>query len=278
MKIAWLTAVLCLIGAPLCPAQKQEPDVKGSKDHPLLSRMPGYSIETYDVADFGSETFSQETIGLSRYKAEGRKTYIRYWIQPGVTPPSNLQIIRNYENALKSIGAVITWVSPYNVHARLERNGKRAWVKVGLSDPRSYMLTVIEEQPLQQQVQANADAWMSDIAATGHAAVYGIYFDTDQAVIKPESEPALKEIAALLEKNPSLKVHLVGHTDSTGSFAHNMQLSEARAAAVVQALTARYKVNPSRLRASGAGPLAPVASNRTEEGKAKNRRVELVEQ
>ena len=131
---------------------------------------------------------------------------------------------------------------------------------------------------MRQDVQAHAATWMQSLSNTGHTAVYGVHFDTDQSVIKPESEPALKEMADLLAKNPALKLHVVGHTDSTGDFAHNMKLSEARAAAVVQALVARYKVAPQRLRASGAGPLAPVASNRTEEGKAKNRRVELVEQ
>jgi OOP family OmpA-OmpF porin len=240
--------------------------------------MPGYYIETYDVKEFDSDTFNRDDIGLGRYKAEGRKTYIRYWIQEGSAPPSNLQIIRNYQNALKAVGAVTTWQSPYNLHAKLERGGSSVWVKVGISDPRCYMLTIVEEQSMQQQVQANAEAWMSDIRTTGHAAVYGIYFDTNQAALKPESDPALKEIAALMEKNPALRVHLVGHTDNQGDFAYNMKLSEARAAAVMNALTTRYKVNAARLRASGIGPLAPVAPNRTEEGKAKNRRVELVEQ
>lgn len=262
----------------LCFAQQQRPDVRGSSDHPLLSRMPGFYIESYDVKEFDSETFNREKLGLPGYTAEGRKTYIRYWIQPGTTAPSNLQIIRNYENALTSVGAVTTWQSRYNLHAKLERGGKSVWVKVNIPDSRCYVLTIVEEQGLQQQVQANAEAWISDIKTTGHAAVYGIYFDTNQAVLKPESEPALKEIAALMEKNPALRVHVVGHTDNQGDFAYNMKLSEARAAAVMNALTARYKVNAARLRASGVGPLAPVAPNRTEEGKAKNRRVELVEQ
>ena len=108
------------------------------------------------------------------------------------------------------------------------------------------------------------------------ALVYGIIFDTDKSEVKPESEAALKQITKLLEQNPSLSVRVVGHTDATGDFNHNIQLSEARAKAVVTALSARMGVSAARLSAHGVGPLCPVASNDTEEGKAKNRRVELV--
>jgi len=83
-------------------------------------------------------------------------------------------------------------------------------------------------------------------------------------------------MASLLQKNASLSLRVVGHTDSTGDFAHNMALSEARAKSVVAALSTRFGIAASRLSAHGVGPLAPVASNETEEGRAKNRRVELV--
>jgi outer membrane protein OmpA-like peptidoglycan-associated protein len=128
-----------------------------------------------------------------------------------------------------------------------------------------------------QEMQAGAEAWSKDLAESGHAAVYGIYFDTDKADIKPESEAALKEMAKLLNGNPKLAVFIVGHTDSTGEYQHNLKLSEARANAVVAALTAKHGIAAGRLKAVGAGPIAPVASNRAEEGRAKNRRVELVE-
>jgi len=119
--------------------------------------------------------------------------------------------------------------------------------------------------------------WLSDINTTGHAAVYGIYFDTDKAHIKPESEPTLEEITKLLRKDERLKLYLVGHTDSTGEFAHNIKLSEARANAVMNALVSKQGIPAARLKAYGVGPLAPVASNRSEDGRAQNRRVELVE-
>ena len=140
-------------------------------------------------------------------------------------------------------------------------------------------LDVIEVKPMETGLVAvNADALAKDIAKTGHVAVYGIYFDTDKADVKPESEPILKEIAKLLQQNPRLKLYVVGHTDNVGDLTYNMKLSQARADAVVKALVSKYGADVNRLKAYGMGPLAPVTSNKAEEDRAKNRRVELVEQ
>jgi outer membrane protein OmpA-like peptidoglycan-associated protein len=107
--------------------------------------------------------------------------------------------------------------------------------------------------------------------------IYGIFFDTGQSTIKPESKSTLDQIAALLKTRPALKLYVVGHTDMTGALAHNRTLSEARARAVVNALVKNYGIAAARLEGHGVGPLAPVASNAEEAGRAKNRRVELVE-
>jgi OOP family OmpA-OmpF porin len=124
----------------------------------------------------------------------------------------------------------------------------------------------------------SAAALANDIAQTGHAAVYGIYFDAGKAELKPQSDPTLAEIGKLLTANAQLKLFVIGNTNNVGGLTANLVLSKQRADAVVAALVARYRVAPARLRASGIGPLAPVATNRTEEGRARNRRVELVEQ
>jgi len=109
-------------------------------------------------------------------------------------------------------------------------------------------------------------------------AVYGIHFDTGKAEVKPDSAGTLGEIAKLLQADPKLKLYVVGHTDNVGALAANVDLSQRRAAAVVQSLTGQYRVDASRLLAEGAGPYAPVAANDTEAGRAQNRRVELVRQ
>jgi outer membrane protein OmpA-like peptidoglycan-associated protein len=139
------------------------------------------------------------------------------------------------------------------------------------------LLDVIETKPMEtKMVTVDASTMAKGIAATGHVALYGIYFDTDKAEVKPESGATLKEIAALLKQDPKLALYVVGHTDNVGGEDYNMDLSRRRAAAVVAALTSQHGVDPKRLKPSGVGLLAPVGPNETEEGRAKNRRVELV--
>jgi OOP family OmpA-OmpF porin len=118
----------------------------------------------------------------------------------------------------------------------------------------------------------------SDINTTGHISIYGIYFDTGKSEIKPESDTALAEIARLLQNNGALKLYIVGHTDNVGFFDSNIQLSKDRADAVAEALTGKYGIAATRLKSYGVASLAPVASNDTEDGKAKKRHVELVKQ
>ena len=142
-----------------------------------------------------------------------------------------------------------------------------------------YVVDVVETKPLEGGlVKVGAKEMAADITKTGHVSIYGIYFDTDKSVIKPESKQSIAEIAKLLSEQPSLRLHVVGHTDNVGVLGHNMTLSKQRAEAVVNALVTDYKISAARLIANGVGPLAPVASNAAEEGRAKNRRVELVAQ
>jgi outer membrane protein OmpA-like peptidoglycan-associated protein len=129
----------------------------------------------------------------------------------------------------------------------------------------------------QRMVTVKASEMASAIAGSGRVALYGIYFDFNKAEVKPESNPTLEEIGKLLHATPALKLLVVGHTDNVGSFASNMDLSQRRAAAVVAALTARYGAVRDRLTPVGVSFASPVASNGTEEGRARNRRVELVQ-
>jgi OOP family OmpA-OmpF porin len=150
---------------------------------------------------------------------------------------------------------------------------------VGDQDSLSVVLHVIEPKAMDQSmVFVDATKMANDIGATGHVALYGIYFDTGSAEIKAESEPTLGQIATLLKQDQNRKVAIVGHTDTVGGFDFNMSLSGRRSRAVVDALTRRYGIPGARLHAAGVGYLAPVASNESEQGRAKNRRVELVQE
>jgi outer membrane protein OmpA-like peptidoglycan-associated protein len=138
-------------------------------------------------------------------------------------------------------------------------------------------LDVIEARPMQEKMVAiSATEMEKQISDTGKVALYGIYFDFNKAEVKPESEPTLEEIAKLLQAKPVLRILVVGHTDGVGSFETNKALSQKRAEAVVASLGTK-NIEPKRMFPVGVSFAAPVATNATEEGRAKNRRVELVE-
>jgi outer membrane protein OmpA-like peptidoglycan-associated protein len=275
-KFACLSFILVGLGVLAAGAAwAQETDAEGTKDHPLLSRMPGYYISRAENKDFDAHSFWID--GDKQVDVEGKSTHIFYVLQPNAKEPSRLEILRQYENAIKKIGGnVLVHDHDGSSYMKLTQAGKEIWVHVDAYITSQYNLWIIEKAGMEQQVVADAAAFSNDIRTTGHAAVYGIYFDSGKSAIKPESEPALAEIAKLLKNDAALKLNVVGHTDNDGTLETNMKLSEARAAAVVQALVAKYGISSARLKAFGVGPLAPVASNDTPDGKAKNRRVELV--
>lgn len=138
---------------------------------------------------------------------------------------------------------------------------------------------VVRVQPAareQNMIAISAKEMSEAITTTGRVALYGIFFDTGKADIKPESKSALTEIANLMKSQPQLKLHVVGHTDSQGSIESNFDLSKRRALAIKATLASQYGVSDARTAAHGVAHLAPVASNGDDAGRAKNRRVELV--
>jgi OOP family OmpA-OmpF porin len=138
------------------------------------------------------------------------------------------------------------------------------------------LIVVAPEKMEEKMAFVNAGEMSKALLASGKVALYGIYFDTDKDSLRSDSQPTLQEIAKLLNANPRLKVEVVGHTDDQGTPEYNLDLSRRRAASVVRALTSSYGIAVSRLGSFGCGFYAPVASNDSEDGRAKNRRVELV--
>jgi len=136
---------------------------------------------------------------------------------------------------------------------------------------------IIEAEPPETGL-VTAEIISKGIAANGHIAIYNIFFNTGKADIKAESSDALKNIAEFIKANTPAKYYIVGHTDNTGSLNDNLALSENRAKAVMTELVARYGVNQSQLNVKGIASYSPVSSNSTENGRARNRRVEIVEQ
>jgi OOP family OmpA-OmpF porin len=266
-----------------------------------------YDLIVDKVTHYGGRAKNRE----ATQSLEGKLTLISYKVPAQRT---TLEVLRNYETAVKEAGFEILFackneecggrnfnhaVVPYTAYfgdaysdqrylvARLGRTEGDVYVAVyatrgtvdGGGTYNVYTrVEVIELAPMQERmVTIDAKAMAEGLAAEGHMAIYNIYFDTAKAELKPESQPSLAEIARLLQAQPELKLLVVGHTDNVGELDYNEDLSRRRAEAVVQALTTEYGIAGVRLAATGVGMYAPVATNRTEQGRSLNRRVELVE-
>lgn len=254
-----------------------EKDVKGGKDHPLLTRMPDFHLHDYKESDFGSYNFKDQN--GKKIAVEGHFYNLWYALDKGAAEPGELKIRRNIQEALKKIGGKVLSDNNFNRVSTIvvQKDGKETWVEVASYDKR-YRLSIIEKEAMEQNIVADAAAMGNDIGITGHVSVYGVYFDTGKSTIKPESDAAITEIAKLLKNGNALKIYVVGHTDNVGSFDANMKLSKDRADAVVKTLVSKHGISGGRLKAHGVSSLSPISSNDTEDGKAKNRRVELVAQ
>jgi OOP family OmpA-OmpF porin len=272
-----IAAVVLLLTAVAATAQMS--DYSGYKDPALFTRIPHYFLDGEGAfVDKQFDAF-EFTVGENIQRVEGHHLYYYYTYDESAGPrPSFLQIVRNYQAAAKKIGGKVLYEDERRTTIRVTKNGTETWVALeAFNDGLSYQLDIIEKQEMQQDVVADASALQTGLKDAGHVEVPGILFDFGKSEVKPESEPALAQVVSLLKDDPGLKVWVVGHTDNVGTVESNVTLSSARAAAVVRALVAKG-VAASRLAPHGAGPYAPVASNATEEGRARNRRVELVAQ
>lgn len=284
-----LLLAILIIPSPITRAQ--------NNGHPLIKAFEGSVIESQEVKEFDEQQLVvgkvQDDGSVKTVKLEGKITRIDY---RDPDDRSSLERMRNYEQAFKKAGfeikfscnkeecgpeiqiATIGYYPPERyLTAFLKRKEGNVWVGVFVAAGPWTKIRVVEEKPMKTgMVKITADLLKTNILKDGHAAVYGIYFDTGKSVIKPESDETIKEIATLLQKNPLLQIYVVGHTDNAGKLKDNMELSQKRAEAVVNELITKYKISSTNLEAGGVGPLAPVATNDTKEGKELNRRVEIV--
>jgi outer membrane protein OmpA-like peptidoglycan-associated protein len=273
-----LAAIILISLVSAVPAGAQD-DADGSKDHPMLSRFPGYYIEEYDPQDFGVYTF--QLADDKEQKVEGRYWKIEYWLKDGARKGGPVEIGRNYANLLTERGGRKMYDTLDSgggtLTARMPAAGKNIWVEIGVSNGGEvYSLTVVEEAAMVQQVEFTAMQLAKILNEQGSVALHGILFDTGQASLRSESKGDLQAVGELLKQQPALRLEIQGHTDNVGAADLNRRLSESRAAAVKQYLVATFAVAGDRLTTAGFGDTKPVADNRTEPGRAQNRRVELV--
>lgn len=280
MRITTPIAALLLAAAALAapaPVFAQD-DAEGAKDHPVVARMAGYYLSAADEQEFASYEF---TVGDDMKAVEGRYWRLEYWLKDGARNPGALAVARNYSNALVA-------KKGRRIHEAVDAGGGTATTSMPLGDGRTlwletsvsnsgetYTLTIVEEAAMAQEIAVTA-AWLAEqLAASGSVALEGITFDTGKAAIRPESKTVLDEIGALLKADPALSLEIQGHTDNVGAPTANLALSEERARAVRTYLVATHGIAAARLAVAGFGDTKPVADNATEEGRAKNRRVEL---
>ena len=266
LALFFLTAACALAQAP-------QPDAKGCKDSSVLTRLNGCFIRSCTVNDYNIHAMP---IGKPNkvQNVEGAYEKIDFLCPVGT---SSIQTYRNAENALKAKGYQIVFVENYGDSSRFTFTARQGpqWLTF-YSDRRDYRVITVKEKELEQQMQANTAAgWGEQINQTGRATIYGINFDTGKAAIKPDSEAVLKELLGLLQTQPDSSFAVAGHTDNVGTDAVNVPLSQQRAEAVIAWLSAKG-VDRWRLVPAGFGSKKPLADNGSEDGRVKNRRVDLV--
>lgn len=272
MKTTIHTLVFCVfLPIAIQPCAAQTEDAKGCKDSPLITRFPASVIT--GCSDKEDDAFDFNMGNKPRKKIEGEFHQVTYNFPKTA---SKAQVVRNLNTALHKAGYAFDYDSGDYGDFTAHLGG--TWIQIEISGSGNYRETIVKQTALTQDVVADAAALSSGLAATGHVVAGGILFDTGKSDVKPESAPALAEIAKLLKQDAKLKLYVVGHTDNVGALAGNLDLSRRRAAAIVQALMTQYSVGAERLQAYGNGPYAPMATNDTDEGRTLNRRVELVKQ
>ncbi|HET6142083.1 MAG TPA: OmpA family protein [Candidatus Acidoferrales bacterium] len=270
-KAAFLfLAVLLFLYTPSAHAQETQPDAEGCKDSPLITRMPGSFIATCTEKEYDqfAMTVGRNDDGDINKNVEGEYHDWTYNTREGT---SEIQVFRNVETALKKGGFIIDYSNPTGLITAHKGN---TWFNMQNSGS-YYIQTIVAAKEMQQEMTADASSLAGEIEKSGHVAVYGIHFETAQANILPDSEKTLQQIAQLLAEHSDWKMRVEGYTDNVGQAAANQALSQKRAQAVVTWLTG-HSVEASRLAAKGLGAASPVADNSSEDGRAKNRRVELV--
>jgi outer membrane protein OmpA-like peptidoglycan-associated protein len=269
MRRAYVVVLVSLLLISPCFAQNPD-DAENCKDSPIIERMRGSKINSCENKEFEQFSFPLKPDAdgnTQEKKIEGEYHSWDYATREGM---SNIQLYRNFTTALKKAGFTIDYP---NEPETITAHKGNTWIYIEDKETYYYQ-TIVTAKEMEQEVTADAASLGDEIKKSGHVAVYGINFDTGKATIQPSSESVLNEIVKLLQDDSSLKLRVEGHTDNVGAAAANQALSEKRAQAVVAWLT-QHGIAANRLTAKGFGATKPIADNNTDEGKAKNRRVEL---
>ena len=266
---------------------------------PFLPPLEGFApappaesswTKSTDFARYGFQT------GESEYLEVGGRLDMRHFTASAPGTQSVDKIVESYRQIVEEKGGVMLFGGRFtgglvDEKPRSEQQAREGatylvrtperelWAQVSVRDEGDeYVVVVVEKGPLQVKTKPLTSSELKkSLDETGKAVLY-VNFEFDRADLRPDAKPVLDEVYALLKADPALKLAIVGHTDDRGPAAYNQSLSERRAAAVRASLLSRGlgADGDARLTASGRGASDPVADNATEEGRAKNRRVELI--
>ncbi|GAA5163019.1 OmpA family protein [Viridibacterium curvum] len=277
LLVRMLVALTGLITMTLAHAQS---DAKDCSDPAMFpTRIPNYVIAS---CKRGNDTEQLRWPG-GQQQVMGLRSEVVYRVPAPAQGATPKYVAANYANAITKIGGVLledpakTTLGD-RLTARVNVDGKEVWVRLFSEQAVvggnwvSYKLITVQVDSGAQVVSARK--MLEALDKDGFITLY-INFDTAKWDIKPDAQPTIKEITELLRSQPRLRLSVEGHTDNAGAAAANKTLSENRARAVMEALV-KSGIEASRLKSAGYGQERPVADNRTEEGRAKNRRVELV--
>ena len=257
IEIAPLPFTLTL-AAPAATPEKIAAD-KG--DFPYLAPLPG---SKFHRGGWDNTPFRVQPPGAQEAEIVANGTLYRDYDFPEI---SNVLLTTAYRDALTEGGWAIVQEGSAVIRAHYAQKGRNIWAMVSPNGPGMYTLNV-------------ADAGAVDLGATlakaCHVALYGVLFDFNKSTLQPASDAALQPAANIMAADKTLKLEVQGHTDNVGNDAYNQTLSEARAKAVVTWLT-QHGVAADRLTAKGYGKTKPVADNGSDDGRAKNRRVEIAD-
>jgi OmpA-OmpF porin, OOP family len=243
------------------PAATPEKIATDKGDFPYLAPLPG---SKFHGGGADNTPFRVTPQGADQAEMVASGTLLRHYDLPGV---SNVLLTTAYRDALNKGGWIIVQEGNSVIRAHYGQRGRNIWAMVSPSGPGAYDLNVAD---------VGAVDLGANLAKTCHVVLYGVLFDFNKATLHPSSDAALQPAANMLAANKALKVEVQGHTDNVGNDAYNQTLSEARAKAVVTWLT-QHGVAADRLTAKGYGKTKPVADNGSDEGRARNRRVEIAD-
>ena len=271
--LAFLVVMVCLLAGSAW--------AEGEKSDFIFGKMKSYTLSDQQIKDYEALTVKMPKAESTEYEEktiEGKYVCTRYQFSAEATDPSTLQVLRTYENAVTKLGGTILYKDDHRFDAHFTKDGKEYYMVLGVYNSGNiFDIEIVEPAELEEVLDIlDSNAIVDALQTKGQISLY-INFDSGKATIKPDSKSVIDEVVKALQSKPDLKVKVEGHTDNVGNEAANQQLSDDRAKAVMEAVAAAG-IDPARMTSEGFGMSKPIADNNTEEGRAQNRRVELVRQ